>query len=76
MPADPRVTRRAGEWNCLEIDCRGDQYIIWQNGVEVLRANGASAPELLERRLEGFLGLQNHSEEVRFRNIRLSTTSS
>jgi Domain of Unknown Function (DUF1080) len=71
VPADPRVTNAAGQWNSLEIECRSDQYVVWQNGVEVIRANGAAAPELLERRLEGFLGLQNHSEEVRFRNIRL-----
>jgi hypothetical protein len=73
VPADPMATRPAGEWNSLEIECRGDQYVVRQNGVEVIRANGATAPELLERRLEGYLGLQNHSEEVRFRNLRLRT---
>lgn len=71
VPADPRCTRSAGEWNSLEIDCRGDQYVVRQNGVEVIRTRGSVAPELLERRLEGYLGLQNHSEEVRFRHLRI-----
>ena len=71
MPADPRVTRPAGAWNTLEIDCNADRYRVIQNGVEVVISSGAIAPELLERRLEGYIGLQNHSEEVRFRNIRL-----
>lgn len=71
VPADPRVARPAGKWNTLEIDCKSDRYVIWQNGVEILVADGKTAPELLERRSEGYFGLQNHSEEVRFRNIRL-----
>lgn len=74
VPADPRVTRPAGEWSTLEIDCKADRYIVKQNGVEVIVASGGSAPELLERRLEGYIGLQNHSEEVRFRNIRLGNS--
>lgn len=72
VPADPRsVIRPTGQWNSLEIDCRGDQYVVIQNGVEIIRASGQSGPELLDRRLAGYIGLQNHSEEVRFRNIRL-----
>lgn len=74
VPADPRVTRQAGEWNALEIDCKEDRYLVRQNGVDVIVASGLTAPELLERRLEGYIGLQNHSEEVRFRNVRLGNS--
>jgi hypothetical protein len=74
VPADPRSSAPAGKWGTLEIDCKADRYIVWQNGVEVIRATGASAPELLSRRLEGYIGLQNHSEEVRFRNLRLGAS--
>lgn len=69
--ADPRVAKPAGQWNTLEIDCRGDAYRVVHNGVEVVRAAGADVPALKERRLKGFLGLQNHSEEVWFRHLRI-----
>ena len=71
VPADPRVTRPAGEWNTMEIDCRGTAYRVVNNGVVVIQADENTAPELKQRLLEGFLGLQNHSEEVWFRHLRL-----
>jgi hypothetical protein len=74
VPADQRVARPAGTWNTLEIDCKGDRYLVRQNGVEVVKSSRKIAPELTERRIEGYLGLQNHSEEVRFRNIRLGNS--
>jgi hypothetical protein len=37
----------------------------------VIDARGDDIPELARRSTEGFLGLQNHSEEVWFRNVRL-----
>jgi hypothetical protein len=71
VPADPRVTRPAGEWNTMEIDCRGTAYRVVNNGVVVIQADENTTPELKQRLLEGFLGLQNHSEEVWFRHLRL-----
>ncbi len=71
VPADPRVGRDPGQWNSMEIDCRGDRYRISHNGVVVLDASAKEFPELKERLRKGFLGLQNHSEEVWFRNLRI-----
>lgn len=70
--ADPRVSRPAGRWNSLEIDCRGAHYRVIHNGRTVVDADPKDYPELNERLLRGYLGLQNHSEEVWFRNIRIA----
>ncbi|MDP6443816.1 MAG: DUF1080 domain-containing protein, partial [Pirellulaceae bacterium] len=74
-PADPRVSRPAGAWNTLEIDCRGDAYLVTHNGTVVVTANLKSHPGLGERLKKGYLGLQNHSEEVWFRDIRLGPST-
>lgn len=71
-PADPHVSRPAGEWNSLEIDCSGPSYRIVHNGVVVVDAEPIGFPLLNERLLAGRLGLQNHSETVKFRNLRLA----
>jgi hypothetical protein len=75
VPAEPHVCRAPGTWNSLEIDCKGDHYKIVHNGVVVVDADEAKFPELAKRRKEGFLGLQNHSEEVWYRNIRLGKSA-
>lgn len=69
--ADPRVSEPAGTWNTLEINCQGPSYRITHNGIVVVDATAEKYPELAHRELKGFLGLQNHSEEVWFRSIRV-----
>jgi len=71
VPAEPRVCRAPGEWNSLEIDCKGNRYRVVHNGMLVIDADEADYPQLAERLKEGFLGLQNHSETVWFRNLRI-----
>ena len=70
-PAMERVARPAGEWNSLEINCKGSSYRVVHNGVVIVDVDESKFPALKERRLKGFLGLQNHSSVVSFRNIRL-----
>jgi hypothetical protein len=69
--ASPHVTRPAGEWNSLEIDCRGLRYRIVHNGIVVVEADGDSHPELKNRQERGYLGLQNYNLPVHFRNLRI-----
>jgi hypothetical protein len=71
VPADPRVAHPAGQWNTLEINCRGTSYRVTHNGIDVVVADEGRAPELKRRRVEGFLGFQNHSERVWYRDLRL-----
>ena len=75
-PAKERVGRPAGEWNSLEINCQGTAYRIVHNGVTIIDTNAEETPALKERLSAGFLGLQNHSEEVWYRNIRISKLDS
>jgi hypothetical protein len=70
-PAKQHVGRGAGEWNSMEIETRGSSYRIIHNGVEILHATESEFPALAGRRKEGFLGLQNHSEEVWYRHVRI-----
>jgi hypothetical protein len=69
--ANPRNTRPPGEWNTLEIVCDGDRVITRHNGVTVTDITSESHPLLKLRQLKGYLGLQNHSTEVKFRNLRV-----
>lgn len=70
-PATQHVSRPAGEWNTMEIDCRGTSYRVKHNGTLVVDANESQFPELKARFQKGYLGLQNHSEEVWFRHLRV-----
>ena len=71
-PAAEHVSRKAGQWNALEIDCHGTHYRIIHNGITIMDADAESFPELARRAMSGYLGLQNHKEEVYFRYIRLA----
>ncbi|MEX2118146.1 MAG: DUF1080 domain-containing protein [Pirellulales bacterium] len=73
-PAEHHVSRLPGRWNTLEIDCRGTHYRIVHNGVVLVDADAERFPELANRELSGFLGLQNHSEQVWFRDLRVATS--
>ena len=70
VPAKSHVSRPAGEWNTMEINCQGSAYRITHNGVVIVDASEVDYPELGKRFVKGYLGLQNHNEEVWFRNLR------
>lgn len=69
--ANPRNCKPPGQWNTLEINCRGDQMTTVHNGVMVTNISDATVPALALRLKRGYLGLQNHSTRVAFRNVRL-----
>ena len=71
VAGEPRAGRPVGEWNHLEINCRGTDYRVTLNGTVVVDAKAAEFAELARRRTTGYLGFQNHSEEVYFRNLRI-----
>ena len=70
-PATSHVGKDSGEWNSLEINCRGTTYHVIHNGTTIIATNDTAFPELKGRLTKGFLGLQNHNEEVWFRNLRI-----
>jgi len=69
--ANPRVSRPAGEWNVLEINCLGGHVTTTHNGKIVVDIDEERNPLLKLRERKGYLGLQNHSSVVNFRNVRI-----
>lgn len=60
------LERPRGEWNRLELECRGDRITYWVNGTKVLEARGAEPAR-------GRLLLQSEGAEIYFRNLRLKS---
>lgn len=69
--ATKRVSKPAGEWNTLEINARDQRISVTHNGVVVVDLDEERFPLIKLRQTKGFLGLQNHSTLVKFRNLRI-----
>lgn len=70
-PAELGTALPAGQWNTLGIRCVDRHYQVTQNGRLVVDRTEQQLPELLQRLTSGYLGLQNHSEQVWFRHLRI-----
>lgn len=84
IPAVPQNTRPHGEWNTVRIISDGNIIEHWQNGERVVRFERFN-PEWFEMLRnskfsghnefgairEGHIGLQDHGDLVKFRNIRI-----
>ena len=73
-----RVTKNAGEWQTMRILCIGTKCRVWINSKQVIKVNLTKLKKHTERlkRSNGYIGLQNHSSPVFYRNIRLKELSS
>lgn len=86
IPAKPQNAKPAGEWNTVEIICHKGTVVHKQNGETVLEYHlwtpewnelvaGSKFPELNESwanvATEGYIGLQDHGDDVWFRNIKI-----
>jgi 3-keto-disaccharide hydrolase len=69
--ASRHVGRKPGEWNSLEINCRGQHVTTIHNGVMIVDVTPEKHPKISLRQLKGYLGLQNHGGGVTFRNLRV-----
>jgi hypothetical protein len=67
--------RPAGEWNVLEVTCRGPRIRVVLNGREIQDHDQATLPETRDKPLKGSVCLQNHGNPVRFRNVRIRVES-
>lgn len=71
-----KAARKPGEWNLYEVRAKGPHIQIKLNGVEIQNVNveqytrgeGGYKP-LAERPRVGHVGVQNHGDQVDFRNI-------
>lgn len=71
-----RVTKEAGQWQTMRISCVGRRVQVSINGQQVVDANLDDFSERADKvpglkRASGHIGLQNHGDEIFFRNIRL-----
>jgi 3-keto-disaccharide hydrolase len=74
-----RAVKPAGQWNAMEVEARGRRLIVRVNGAKVVDADldhCRKDPEVAREhpglaRTTGRIGLQNHSERVEFRNVRV-----
>jgi len=84
IPAQPQNTNPFGEWNSIRIISNGPIIQHWQNGekvVEYERWNQEWFDMLHESKFKcypefgairsGHIGLQDHGDEVKFRNIKI-----
>jgi hypothetical protein len=71
VPRSKEVFKGANEWNRYEITCKGDRVTVVYNGEKVVEADMSKFPELDKRPRRGFIGLQNHSTGVEFRNVEI-----
>jgi hypothetical protein len=75
-PAQPRVSKKAGEWQHMNIVCNGTRVKVILNGTQVVDADLAAYPDKLAthpglKRTTGYVGLQNHGSRLDFRNLRI-----
>jgi len=83
LPAVPQNTLPAGEWNHVEIIVYRGSVFHRQNGEDVLEYHLGTPdwevmvekskfdPELFGKYIEGVIGLQDHGDDVWFRNIKI-----
>jgi alpha-3'-ketoglucosidase len=85
IPAVPQNTKPAGEWNKIDIICYQGTVVFNQNGANVVEfhlwtdawknmcANSKFKdwPMFVNTAKEGYIGLQDHGNDVWFRNIKL-----
>jgi hypothetical protein len=74
-PAQPGISRPAGQWQKLRVLCAGRHVAAWLNGQPVsyaaLDEHLAKADKIHGlKRVSGFPGLQNEHGPIQFRNLR------
>lgn len=72
-----RESHKAGRWQSMVIVCEGPQVQVTLNGEGIVDANLIAYMHLEKshpglKRRGGYIGLQNHSTRVEYRNIRLT----
>ncbi len=72
-----RVSKKAGEWQKMVILCDGPEVKVSLNGTPIIEANLIDFMHKEDdhpgiKRRKGYLGLQNHSTKIEYRNIYLT----
>jgi hypothetical protein len=62
---------KSGQYNHMVIKADGWMISAWMNGELIQQSYTGNHPELKHRHLQGWIGLQDHSARLEFRNIRV-----
>ena len=65
------ATKPHGQWNSVEITCRGPRIKIVVNGKTVHDIDQRDFDEIKDKPISGFLSVQNHGHVIDFRNLSL-----
>lgn len=86
MPATKDVVKKVGEWNHIEITCRGPHITVVVNGEQVCKMNCDDFTEkglrpdgskhkfgtvIKDAARKGYLGFQDHGKKVWCRNVKI-----
>ena len=63
--------KKPGEWNTVEIECRGPRIKITLNGEVVQDVDQSTIDEIKDKPLCGYVSVQNHGKTIDFRNLRI-----
>jgi len=85
LPAVPQNANPYGEWNSFRIVVKGNKAEHYQNGVKVVeyslepkewkklvkKCKFKNTDSFVNKAIEGYIGLQDHGDEVWYRNIKI-----
>jgi len=71
VPPRTNAMRAAGEWNSLEVTMLGPRIRVTLNDRVIQDVDQMDVPVIRSKPLSGFIALQNHGGQARFRNIRV-----
>jgi len=61
----------AGEWNVVEVECRGPNIKITMNGQVIHDIDQSRIDKIKNKPLSGYFCVQNHGRKIEYRNLRL-----
>ena len=69
-----RASKKAGEWQSMRIRCQGSTCDVWLNEKPIVQTElgklAEKSPGIVGlKRVSGYIGLQNHSSPVHYRNL-------
>jgi hypothetical protein len=71
VAAKANAVKPAGEWNKLEIECRGPKIRVTLNGQVVQDVDQSTVAAIKDKPLAGYISLQCHGKPIEFRAVRL-----
>lgn len=71
VAASKSAVKPAGEWNTMEIECRGPKIKITLNGEVVQDVDQSTIKEIKDKPLKGYVSVQNHGKAIEFKNLKL-----